>query len=153
MTRLTFRLDVDGLRFYVSFELGYDLSSAGEGLYRLPRNANDDELRARTTEKLQAVVASAVANTNGNGANTYLLLGPIGTGAFGNDIRMIADLFSKILNQPLMNSTEPIRNAFDEVWFVSIDSLETFKKQFEKTQQEIEKASAHAAPVLADENQ
>ena len=144
---------MDGLRFYVSFELGYDLSSAGEGLYQLPKNVTEDEIRSRTIQKLRAVVASAVANTNGDGANTYLLLGPIGTGAFNNDIRMIADLFSKILNQPLMNSAGPIRKAFEQIWFVSIDSLEKFQGQFDRTQQEIEKASAPAASVPMNETQ
>ena len=136
---------MDRLRSYVSFELGYDLSSAKQGLYRLPSPLNKDELRSRTKQKLQAVVASAVANTEGKGeregggANTYLLLGPIGTGAFGNDIEMIAELFSEILNQPLMGSEGPIRYAFEEIWFVSIDSLVEFKAKFETRQSEIVK--------------
>ena len=31
-------------------------------------------------------MSAAVANTKGDGKDTYLLLGPIGTGAFGNDV-------------------------------------------------------------------
>jgi len=88
--------------------------------------------RSRTYQKFQAIIASAVANTEGNGKDTYLLLGPIGTGAFANDMQMIAEIFSKILNEPLMDSKKPIRYAFDQIWFVSIDSLRVFAKEFEK---------------------
>lgn len=102
----------------------------GEGLYKPPSYEKVDELRSRTYEKFRAVIASAVANTNGTGADTYLLLGPIGTGAFGNDMRMIAELFSRILNEPLMDSEGAIRHAFDQIWFVSIDSLDRFKQHF-----------------------
>ena len=102
----------------------------GEGLYKPPSRQNVGELIKNTYEKFQAIIASAVANTEGNGENTYLLLGPIGTGAFGNDIKMIAELFSKVLNEPLMDSTKPIRHAFKEIWFVSTDSLDKFSKEF-----------------------
>ncbi|CAF1488094.1 unnamed protein product, partial [Adineta steineri] len=75
----------------------YDLSGAGEGLYKPPsremrdpvRNEEPSDLYNRTYQKFQAIIASAVANTEGDGSNTYLLLGPIGTGAFGNDEDMI----------------------------------------------------------------
>jgi hypothetical protein len=76
------------------------------------------------------MIASAVANTEGNGENTYLLLGPIGTGAFANDMKMIAELFSKVLNEPLMDSNKPIRYAFKEIWFVSTDKLDKFAEAF-----------------------
>ena len=101
-----------------------------EGLYKLPSFEKTEELRTRVYEKFQAIIASAVANTEENGKDTYLLLGPIGTGAFGNDIRMIAEIFSKILNEPLMDSEGPIKYAFEQIWFVSIDTLDVFAKEF-----------------------
>lgn len=110
--------------------LGYDLSYANEGIHTPPSPSDPEDVRSRTYKKLKAIIASAVANTDGNGENTYLLLGPIGTGAFANDISMIGEIFSKILNEPLMDSSEPIRKAFDEIWFVSIDNLERFKNVF-----------------------
>jgi len=108
----------------------YDLSYANEGIHKPPSPSDIEDVRTRTYNKLKAIIASAVANTEGNGKNTYLLLGPIGTGAFANDISMIGELFSKILNEPLMDSSEPIRKAFDEIWFVSIDSLKRFEDVF-----------------------
>ncbi|CAF1230464.1 unnamed protein product [Rotaria sordida] len=108
----------------------YDLSGMGEGLYKPPSHEKIDDLRARTYQKFQAIIASAVANTEGNGKDTYLLLGPIGTGAFSNDMKMIAELFSTILNEPLMDSGKPIRYAFDQIWFVSIDNLDVFVTEF-----------------------
>ena len=115
-----------------SFSLGYDLSSAGEGLYKPPSRSDPTDLRARTYKKFQAIIAAAVANTEGNGENTYLLLGPIGTGAFQNDANIIADIFSEILNEPLMGSRGPIRKAFDQIWFVSTDNLSVFADAFAK---------------------
>ncbi|CAF5189486.1 unnamed protein product, partial [Rotaria magnacalcarata] len=97
----------------------YDLSGMGEGLYKPPSREKYQELYDRTYQKFQAIIASAVANTHGNGQNTYLLLGPIGTGAFANDMKMVAGIFSKILNTQLMDSEQAIRYAFDQVWFVS----------------------------------
>jgi hypothetical protein len=104
----------------------------GEGLYKPPSRERPEDLRSRTYQKFQSIIASAVANTEGNGKDTYLLLGPIGTGAFANDIRMIAELFAKILNEPLMDSKGPIRFAFDQIWFVSTDSLDTFAEEYKK---------------------
>jgi hypothetical protein len=112
--------------------LGYDLSGMGEGLYKPPSREKTEDFRTRTYEKFQAIIASAVANTEGNGKDTYLLLGPIGTGAFANNIQMIAEIFSQILNEPLMNSNKPIRYAFDKIWFVSTDSLVVFAEEFQK---------------------
>lgn len=112
--------------------LGYDLSGMGEGLYKPPSREKSEDLRSRTYEKFQAIIASAVANTEGNGDNTYLLLGPIGTGAFANDIQTIAEIFADILDKPLMDSKKPIRYAFDRIWFVSIDNLDVFDKEFKK---------------------
>jgi hypothetical protein len=104
----------------------------GEGLYKPPSFENPDEIRNRTYEKFRAIIASAVDNTEGDGSNTYLLLGPIGTGAFANDMQMIAEIFRKILNDSLMDSKKPIRYAFDQIWFVSIDKLDVFVKEFKK---------------------
>lgn len=107
------------------------MSGIGEGLYKAPSHAMPEDLRQRTSEKFQAIIAAAVANTEGNGENTYLLLGPIGTGAFANDIRLTAELFSEILNGQLMDSKKAIRYAFKEIWFVSIDELNVFKDVFD----------------------
>ncbi|CAF3518546.1 unnamed protein product [Rotaria sp. Silwood1] len=62
------------------------------------------------------------SNTKGDGSNTYLLLGPIGTGAFGNDVHDIANLFREVLQSKMMSSNGPIRQAFGNIWFVSIDA-------------------------------
>jgi hypothetical protein len=115
------------------FHLGYDLTHS-EGLYEAPSPQDTEQIRARTLQKFQAIVASAVANTDGDGSDTYLLLGPIGTGVFMNDKKMIAELFFEVLNSPLMNSHGPIRHAFDQIWFVSIDSLEEFEEVFKAMQ-------------------
>lgn len=66
-------------------------------------------------------MAAAVANTKGDGRDTYLLLGPIGTGAFGNDVYDIAKVFRKVLEMKMMNSQGPIRYAFEHIWFVSTE--------------------------------
>ncbi|CAF1113078.1 unnamed protein product [Rotaria sordida] len=60
----------------------YDVSGKNEGLYQPPSKTDEHQMRARTLEKFRSIIASAVANTEGSGKNTYLLLGPIGTGAF-----------------------------------------------------------------------
>lgn len=112
---------------------GYDLSPAGEGLYKPPSYKDKEQIYYRTREKFQALIASAVANTEGNGKNTYLLLGPIGTGAFANDKKMIAELFYEILNNSLMNSNHAIRYAFEQIWFVSTHSIHVFENTFNKT--------------------
>lgn len=57
----------------------------------------------------------------GDGKNTYLLLGPIGTGAFGNDVQRIGEVFHQVLESSMMGSTGPIRYAFAHIWFVSTD--------------------------------
>ncbi len=62
-----------------------------------------------------------MANTKGDGSNTYLLLGPIGTGAFGNDVTEIGYAFREVLSTKMMGSNGPIRNAFRNIWFVSTD--------------------------------
>ena len=67
-------------------------------------------------------MSAAVANTIGDGSNTYLLLGPIGTGAFGDDVDDIGKVFRKVLDMKMMNSQGPIRYAFKQIWFVSIEA-------------------------------
>jgi hypothetical protein len=114
------------------FYIGYDLSNNGEGLYEPPSRHNLEQIRSRTLEKFQAMIASAVANTEGDGRDTYLLLGPIGTGAFANDKKMIAELFSQVLNNPLMDSNGAIRYAFDQIWFVSTNNLQIFEEVFQE---------------------
>ncbi|CAF3800356.1 unnamed protein product [Rotaria sordida] len=91
----------------------------GSELYDNPRTP--EELKKNNLAKFRAFMAAAVANTIGDGSNTYLLLGPIGTGAFGNDVEDIAECFRDVLEMPMMNSTRPIRYAFSNIWFVSID--------------------------------
>jgi hypothetical protein len=58
------------------------------------------------------------------------LLGPIGTGAFGNDVNDIANIFRDVLEMKMMGSKESIRHAFGNIWFVSIDAWknDVFKK-------------------------
>ncbi|CAF3373876.1 unnamed protein product [Rotaria sp. Silwood2] len=105
---------------------------AGHELYQNPRNKDDWE--KKNLAKFRAFIAAAVANTIGDGKNTYLLLGPIGTGAFGNDVKRIGEVFRKALNSPMMGSKELIRYSFEHIWFVSIDQWknEEFKKIFDK---------------------
>ncbi|CAF0789125.1 unnamed protein product [Rotaria sordida] len=112
----------------------YDLSPSGEGLYKPPSFKDKQQISCRIRQKFQTLIASAVANTEGDGNNTYLLLGPIGTGAFANDKQMIAELFFEILNNPFMNSKQAIRYAFEQIWFVSSNSLHTFEKVFKESQ-------------------
>ncbi|CAF3692317.1 unnamed protein product [Rotaria sp. Silwood1] len=106
----------------------YDVSGVGEGLYEPPSKTDEYQMRTRTLQKFRAIIASAVANTEGSGKNTYLLLGPIGTGAFGNSEKMIAQLFNEVLNGSLMGSIEAIRYAFEQIWFVSTDNLDIFRQ-------------------------
>ncbi len=77
-------------------------------------------------------IAAAVANTIGDEKNIYLLLGPVGTGAFGNDVKCIDEVFHEVLSAPTMGSKEAIRYAFENIWFVSIDRWKNdeFKKIF-----------------------
>jgi hypothetical protein len=75
-------------------------------------------------------MAAAVANTIGDGSNTYLLLGPIGTGAFGNDVVAIGEVFRDVLKMQMMNSDGPIRYAFGNIWFVSTEDSKNH--EFEK---------------------
>ena len=87
--------------------------------------------------KFRAFIAAAVANTKGDGSNTYLLLGPIGTGAFGNNTEDIGHVFHEVLSSPMMGSAGPIRNAFGNIWFVSTDGWKNdlFEKIFNENNQ------------------
>ena len=79
-------------------------------------------------------MAAAVANTKGDGSNTYLLLGPIGTGAFGNDTGEIGEVFRDVLKEDLFDMKRGVRYAFENIWFVSIDEWknEKFKEIIEE---------------------
>ena len=57
-------------------------------------------------------MAAVVANTEGAGSNTYFLLRPIGTGAFGNDTNEIARVFRDVLKEKLVGMDHPVRYAF-----------------------------------------
>ena len=89
-------------------------------------------------DKFRAFIAAAVANTIGDGSNTYLLLGPIGTGAFANDVDAIGEVFREVLNSKMMGSTGPIAKAFGHIWFVSTDKWknEHFEQIFNEQRQE-----------------
>jgi hypothetical protein len=66
-------------------------------------------------------MTAAVANTKDNSSNTYLVLGPIGTGAFSNNVKAVGQVFRKALNLEMMGLSELIRQAFGNIWFVSSD--------------------------------
>ncbi|UJR21794.1 hypothetical protein I4U23_024869 [Adineta vaga] len=88
----------------------------------LYENPHPQEWKENNLAKFRAFMAAAVANTIGDGKNTYLLLGPIGTGAFGNNVDAIAEVFATVLDMEMMGSDGPIRYAFENIWFVSIDA-------------------------------
>ncbi|CAF3766665.1 unnamed protein product [Rotaria sordida] len=83
-------------------------------LYDNPKT--DEEWETKNLAKFNAFMAAAVANTKGDGSNTYLLLGPIGTGAFGNDVTKIGNVFRKVLTSKLMGTNGPIAKAFENIW-------------------------------------
>ncbi|CAF2057793.1 unnamed protein product [Rotaria magnacalcarata] len=103
---------------------------SGHELYKNPRDK--DDWRKKNLAKFSAFITAAVANTIGDGKKTYLLLGPIGTGAFGNDVKCIGEVFCEALNLPMMGSKGPIKHAFEYIWFVSTDRWknEEFKTIF-----------------------
>jgi hypothetical protein len=95
----------------------YDLTGV-HGLFRSP-NSNE-KYEANTRQKLETIIAAAQANSKGNGRDTYLLLGPIGCGAFQNKIQTIARLWADVLLKPLneqLNTQQ--RHAFQHIWFLS----------------------------------
>ncbi len=80
----------------------YDLTGR-HGLYIRP-NSNE-KIAINTRKKFETIIASAQANSNGNGRDTYLLLGPIGSGACQNNIQTIARLWADVLLKPLNEQT------------------------------------------------
>ncbi|CAF1405754.1 unnamed protein product [Rotaria sp. Silwood1] len=102
-------------------------------LYDNPKT--DEEWERKTLAKFNAFMAAAVANTKDDGSNTYLLLGPIGTGAFGNDVIKIGKIFRKVLTSKLMGSNGPVTKAFENIWFVSTDEWKN--DEFEKIMRSI----------------
>jgi hypothetical protein len=95
----------------------YDLTGE-HGLHATPDSK--EKIAINTRKKLETIIASAQANTDGDGKNTYLILGPIGCGAFKNNLQSVAQLWSDILYAPLneQNKTEQ-RHAFENIWFLS----------------------------------
>ncbi|CAF3718770.1 unnamed protein product [Rotaria socialis] len=94
-------------------------------LYANPTSKIDWE--TKTLAKFRAFMAAAVANTRGDGSNTYLLLGPIGTGDFGNNVTEIGKIFRRVLMSNLMGSNGPVIKAFEHIWFVSTDTWKNDK--------------------------
>lgn len=98
--------------------------------YILTKYSSIFQWKRKTTSKFRAFIAAAVANTVGDGKNTYLLLGPVGTGAFGNNVEWIGQVFYQTLNSAMMGSQGAIRYAFEHIWFVSTDRWKN--EEFEK---------------------
>jgi uncharacterized protein (TIGR02452 family) len=108
----------------------YDLTGE-HGLYKRPDD--EQQIEINTKKKFQTIIASAQANTEGNGENTYLILGPIGCGAFKNKLESIAKLWAEVLFQPLnqdLNTQQ--RHAFQNIWFLSgtDQKLKVFEQAF-----------------------
>ena len=93
-----------------------------------------EALEHNTRKKFETIVAAAQANSRENGEGTYLLLGPIGCGAFQNKIETIARIWKQVLFQPLNEQlkTEQ-RHAFDQIWFISgkEERLKILEKAFQ----------------------
>ncbi|CAF1039635.1 unnamed protein product [Rotaria magnacalcarata] len=109
----------------------YDLTEV-HGLHI--KSKEDKDLDSCTKKKFETIIASAQANSDGNGENTYLILGPIGCGAFENNTKTIAELWENVLSSPLNeNSNTKQHHAFEEIWFLSgkDDKLEIFEKIFQ----------------------
>lgn len=96
----------------------YDLT--GEHGLHPPPEKGKESIEEKTKKKFEAIIAAAQANSIDNGEKTYLLLGPIGCGAFKNPIQTIAQLWAQVLFQPLNEQlkTEQ-RHAFEQIWFIS----------------------------------
>jgi hypothetical protein len=93
----------------------------------------DEQIQINTRKKFETIIAAAQANTEGNGENTYLILGPIGCGAFKNNIQTIAKLWAQVLLKPLnqqLNTQQS--NAFQHIWFLSgtEQKLQIFEQAF-----------------------
>ena len=114
----------------------YDLTGE-HGLHRVP--ASDQAIETNTRKKLEAIIAAAQANAKDNGKNTYLLLGPIGCGAFHNKIENIARLWQEVLSRPLNTQTgTQQRHAFEQIWFISgtDHKLQIFENAFQLSVQQ-----------------
>ncbi|CAF1546982.1 unnamed protein product [Adineta ricciae] len=95
----------------------YDLTRQ-EGLYHVPDS--NEQIEVNTRKKFQTIISAAQANSEKNGKETYLVLGPIGCGAFQNNIHTIAKLWAEVLFEPLNDrfNTQQ-RHAFQHIWFLS----------------------------------
>ncbi|CAF0880729.1 unnamed protein product [Didymodactylos carnosus] len=92
----------------------YDFTKK-DGLYLLPAKPIEN-----TRKKILTLIRAAQANSDGNGSNTYLLLGPMGTGAYKNDPKKIAVLLAEELQSPLNeNLATQQRHTFEQVWLVT----------------------------------
>ncbi|CAF1409820.1 unnamed protein product [Adineta steineri] len=108
----------------------YDLTGR-HGLHETPHSA--EAIEFNTKKKLETIIAAAQANTEGNGENTYLILGPIGCGAFKNKLESIAKLWAEVLLKPLdPNLNTQQRHAFQHIWFLSgtDQKLRVFERAF-----------------------
>ncbi|CAF1046821.1 unnamed protein product [Adineta steineri] len=108
----------------------YDLTGE-HGLHITPNS--DEQIEINTRKKFETIIAAAQANTEGNGDNTYLILGPIGCGAFKNKLESIAKLWAEVLLKPLnqiLNTQQ--RHAFQHIWFLSgtDQKLKVFERAF-----------------------
>lgn len=109
----------------------YDLTGV-HGLHKRP--TSDEQVLENTEEKLRSIIRSAQVNSKDNGKDTYLLLGPIGCGAFKNDLQQITKLWAKILLEPLNEQLETKqKDAFDKVFFISgtNEKLKVFQDIFQ----------------------
>ncbi|CAF1094818.1 unnamed protein product [Didymodactylos carnosus] len=92
----------------------YD-STKKDGLYLLPAKPIEN-----IRKKIRTLIRAAQANSDGNGSNTYLLLGSMGTSANKNDITKIALLFAEELQSPLNRHLRTQqRHTFEQVWLVT----------------------------------
>lgn len=109
----------------------YDLTGV-HGLHHRP--TSDEQVLANTEEKFRSIIRSAQVNSKSNGKETYLLLGPIGCGAFKNDLQQIGKLWAKILLEPLNDQLKTKqKDAFDKIWFISgtNEKLKVFQQCFQ----------------------
>ena len=102
------------------------------GLYT--SHKSDEQIHVNTKKKFQTIIAAAQGNCSGKGNNTYLILGPIGCGAFQNKLETIVKLWLEVLSEPLneqLNTQQ--RHAFEHIWFLgrTEPKLEVFEKHFD----------------------
>ncbi|CAF4093565.1 unnamed protein product [Rotaria sordida] len=119
----------------------YDLTGE-HGLHNKP-DSNED-IEKNTEKKLETIIAAAQANSTNNGENTYLILGPIGCGAFQNNIQTIAKLWANVLLKPLdTNLNTKQYHVFEQIWFLSgsEDKLKAFEDAFHLDSQQRQKCN------------